>query len=372
MKVKLITLGIILSFIISSMPITGITLVAGAKDEQQQSQEQKVLDPEFEKYLSTLNPTDNITVIVRLKNDPKVDQQIQALYEGQPDDEAHIIAERLKEKYKKLSIAVGPFEDQLQAGDPAAVEKFNKLVIEYGLTANELKADNERLAQLRAAKDKEVTSLLDQAYSEMQNEIRSRVEQLPDTAVIDSYYMPNTVVVKTRVSNIETIAALPEVIDIFQGARGVEAISPYYGPIPLSPDNGSIDCPVYGIPFLWTPFKEATQYRFALARDSAMTQMVKEIQVATTSYIYDGTLDYGTNYFWRVMALEPAPSDWSQTFNFQTEAAPTPVPPEAPLQPTPWPPILVAGLVITLTAAIGIILWFLVTRSRRGKMKTSE
>ncbi len=341
-----------------------------ADGEQQPVQEQAVISPEFEQYLSSLNPTDNITVIVRLKNDPKVDQQIQAIYEGQPDDEAHIIAQRLKEKYRKLSIAIGPFEDQLLAGDPAAVEKFNKLAIEYGLTGDELKADNERLTQLRAAKDKEVTSLLDEAYSEMQNEIRSRVEQLPDTAVIDSYNMPNTVVVKTRVNNIETIAALPEVIDIFQGARGVEAISPYYGPIPLSPDNGSIDCPVYGIPFLWTPFKEATKYEFALARDSDMTQMVKEIQVTTTSNLYDDTLDYDTNYFWRVMAIEPAPTEWSQTFSFQTEAAASAARPpqaEAPPKPTVSPTTPIVIMLVMLSTAVGLITWLIIARKRRPK-----
>ena len=51
-----------------------------------------------------------------------------------------------------------------------------------------------------------------------------------------------------------------------------------------------------------------------------MTQVIKEAEVPTTAFEYDGTLDNSTNYFWRVMALEPAPSDWSATFSFQTEA----------------------------------------------------
>ena len=53
-----------------------------------------------------------------------------------------------------------------------------------------------------------------------------------------------------------------------------------------------------------------------------MTQVVVDDEADTSAYEYEGTLDYGTNYFWRVMALEPAPSDWSATFVFQTARAP--------------------------------------------------
>ncbi|HEX75600.1 MAG TPA: hypothetical protein G4O12_03345, partial [Dehalococcoidia bacterium] len=74
--------------------------------------------------------------------------------------------------------------------------------------------------------------------------------------------------------------------------------------------------------FSWSPFKETEKYKFVLAKDSQLTDVVAEAEVGTTAYEYDGTLDYSTNYFWRVMALEPAPSDWGATFSFQTEAAP--------------------------------------------------
>jgi hypothetical protein len=366
MKIKLVALRIILLFIIPVISFGWITQVCTADGEEQSIQEQKVIDTEFEKYLSTLDPTDNITVIVRLKNDPNVDAQIQAIHEGQSDDESHRIAKTLDQKYRDLSIAVGPFEEQLKAGDPAAVERFNQLLVEYGLTAEYLKATNERLQELGAAKNEQVNSVLEQAYSDMQNMVKNRVEQLPDTTVIDSYFMPNTVVVKTKVDNIKAVAAMPDVIDIFQSARGVTAISPNYGPTPLSPDNGSIACPTYGIPFLWTPFKEATKYRFVLTRDSVMTQIVKEIEVTTTGYVYDGMLDYSTNYFWRVMALEPAPTEWSQTFSFQTELAPPPTE-QDPHQTTNWSPVLVVGLVLTIACPLGLITWFLVTVSHRAK-----
>jgi len=96
----------------------------------------------------------------------------------------------------------------------------------------------------------------------------------------------------------------------------------YYGPTLLSPDNGCLGCAVKPASFSWTPYKETTKYRFVLAKDAAMTQVVVQATVATTAYKCADTLDYGTNYFWRVMALEPVPSDWSATFSFQTESAP--------------------------------------------------
>jgi hypothetical protein len=73
-----------------------------------------------------------------------------------------------------------------------------------------------------------------------------------------------------------------------------------------------------------SPFKETTSYKFQLASDAAMTQIVKGDTVTTAAYEYIDQLYYSTNYFWRVMAVEPVPSDWSATFSFQTAAAPSP------------------------------------------------
>jgi hypothetical protein len=97
---------------------------------------------------------------------------------------------------------------------------------------------------------------------------------------------------------------------------------PYYSPQLLAPNNGCLGCAVKPVSFSWSPFKETTKYKFQLAKDAAMTQIVEEANVPTTAYDYDGVLEYSHNYFWRVMALEPAPSDWSATFSFQTAAAP--------------------------------------------------
>ena len=91
-----------------------------------------------------------------------------------------------------------------------------------------------------------------------------------------------------------------------------------------------------------------------------MTQVVKEAEVPTTAYEYYDTLNYSTNYFWRVMALEPAPSDWSATFSFMTEAAPVA---EAPVKATPTP--LWVWVVIAIGAILVIVTLVLIFKTRR-------
>jgi hypothetical protein len=146
----------------------------------------------------------------------------------------------------------------------------------------------------------------------------------------------------------------------FTVKAGLPVTTPYYGPQLLAPNNGCLGCPVSPVSFSWSPFKETTKYKFVLAKDAAMTQVVKEAEVATTAFEYDGTLDYSTNYFWRVMSLEPAPSDWSATFSFQTEAAPpAPVTPTAPVTPV-W-----VWVVIAIGAILVIVTLVLIFKTRR-------
>jgi hypothetical protein len=114
----------------------------------------------------------------------------------------------------------------------------------------------------------------------------------------------------------------------FTVKAGLPVTTPYYGPQLLAPNNGCLGCPVQPASFSWSPFKETTKYKFVLATDAAMTQVVTEAEVPTTAFEYDGALNYSTNYFWRVMSLEPAPSDWSATFSFQTTGEVTMAPPE--------------------------------------------
>ena len=50
-----------------------------------------------------------------------------------------------------------------------------------------------------------------------------------------------------------------------------------------------------------------------------MSNPIVDTAVNTTAYKYDNVLKCGTNYFWRVKALEPWESEWSATFSFETK-----------------------------------------------------
>ena len=141
--------------------------------------------------------------------------------------------------------------------------------------------------------------------------------------------------------------------------------TPYYGVQLLSPNNGCIDCKVKPASFSWSPWKDATKYEFTLAGDPEFRQIVVTANPTTPAFEYDGTLDYSTNYFWRVRALEVngqlIPSDWSAAFSFQTE--PGPAPPAAPPSEPPTP--LWVWIVIAVGASLVVAVLVLVVRTRR-------
>jgi hypothetical protein len=148
----------------------------------------------------------------------------------------------------------------------------------------------------------------------------------------------------------------------FTVKAGLPVVSTYLGLTLLAPNNGCLGCPIKPVSFSWSPFKETTKYKFQLASDAGMTQLVKETEVVnSTAYEYDGALDYSTNYFWRVMSMEPAPSDWSATFSLQTEAKPAEAAGAAPVAPTPiW-----VWVVIAIGAILVIVTLVLIFKTRR-------
>jgi hypothetical protein len=149
----------------------------------------------------------------------------------------------------------------------------------------------------------------------------------------------------------------------FTVGAGLPASTPSHGIQSVYPNNGCGSCPVKPVSFTWSPLKDTIKYRFVLAEDAAMTQVVKEAEVTTTAYEYDGQLEYGQSYFWRVMALEPVPSDWSATFSFRTEAA-APLPP--PTQPVlKSEPPLWAWVTIAIGIALLIVIIVLIFKARR-------
>jgi len=141
--------------------------------------------------------------------------------------------------------------------------------------------------------------------------------------------------------------------------------TPYYGVQLLAPNNGCLGCKVKPAAFSWSPWKEATKYQIDIATDPEFKSLVVTGTTTTTGYEYSGTLNYSTNYFWRVKALEVngqnIPSDWSATFSLQTEPAPAP---PAPPPAEPATPLWV-WVIIAIGAILVIVTLILIFKTRR-------
>jgi hypothetical protein len=142
----------------------------------------------------------------------------------------------------------------------------------------------------------------------------------------------------------------------FTIGAGYSVDTPVQGVQLLSPVSSCSGYPITAVPFTWSPYKEATRYRFTLAKDAGLTDIIRTAEVATSSYVYEGTLDYNTSYFWQVMALKPAPSDPSPVFSFNTQVPQLPQPKAAATEPaTPlwaWIAIGIGGVLILAVVAL--------------------
>jgi hypothetical protein len=131
------------------------------------------------------------------------------------------------------------------------------------------------------------------------------------------------------------------------------------------PANGCAACPVKPVSFSWSGYPNTTKYRFILAKDSQLQDIVVEGLTPTTSYALPGPLEYGTSYFWQVMALEPIPSDASSVFTFHTEPAPVQTAKQATSslsrEPPPW---AMAVMAVGTALIIAVIILAVVSRKR--------
>jgi len=141
-------------------------------------------------------------------------------------------------------------------------------------------------------------------------------------------------------------------------------------PLLTAPENGGVE--ISRSPaFTWVGFPDTMVYEFILAEDSGLTQVVVSEKLSHPAYMYEGQLGWGKTYFWRVRALEPAPSDATTgTFTVmlqpQPGPGPMPGPPEVvlPAQQTPRWVWIVIG-VLGLLAALVVVLC--ITSGRRGR-----
>jgi hypothetical protein len=111
--------------------------------------------------------------------------------------------------------------------------------------------------------------------------------------------------------------------------------------------------------FSWSPMFKTAKYEFVLAKDAALQQVVVKTNVPQTSYLYDGKLDFNTNYFWQVRAIEPVVSDPSPIGTFTVVAEEKPAEPVIE-KPTPipfwvWEVIAVFAILIVAMIAFAMV-----------------
>jgi hypothetical protein len=121
--------------------------------------------------------------------------------------------------------------------------------------------------------------------------------------------------------------------------------------------------PIYGAKnvsnspaFSWSGMPGTTKYEFVLAKDAALQKVIVKADVPSTSYLYDGKLDYNTGYYWQVRAIEPVVSDPSPVGTFTVVAEQKPV---TPVVETPAPiPSWVWWIIALFTALVVAIIAF--------------
>jgi hypothetical protein len=132
----------------------------------------------------------------------------------------------------------------------------------------------------------------------------------------------------------------------------VTLFSPMYGAKNISTSPG----------FSWSGLPGTTKYEFILAKDAALQQVIVKVDVPTTSYLYDGKLDYNTGYYWQVRAIEPVVSDPSPIGTFTVIAEEKPATP-AVEQPTAIPSWVWSVIAVCAVLAVAMIVFTMVRPS---------
>jgi hypothetical protein len=160
----------------------------------------------------------------------------------------------------------------------------------------------------------------------------------------------------------------------FTVEAGLPAASLYTTVILSSPTYGAKN--VSTTPsFSWSKMSGVTKYEFVLARDATLKQVVVKVNVPTTSYLYDGKLDYNTSYYWQVRAIEPVVSDPSPIGTFSVIAEEKPAAPVVE-QPTATPSWVWCVIAVFAVLAVAMIVFTMVKpsyiRNGGGKLFTVE
>jgi hypothetical protein len=145
----------------------------------------------------------------------------------------------------------------------------------------------------------------------------------------------------------------------FTVGAGLPAVSEYPTLTLFTPSYGARDVSRFPV-FSWSPMLRTTRYEFILAKDAALQQVIVKTNVSSTSYTYDGELDFNTSYFWQVRAIEPAVSDPSPIGTFTVVGKPA-----VPVEEEPSPiPFWVWGVIAVCTALVAVIITFAMVKPR--------
>jgi hypothetical protein len=136
----------------------------------------------------------------------------------------------------------------------------------------------------------------------------------------------------------------------------------------FSPLKVSMNWKVNNMSFSWSARKEVTQFQLDLAKDPRFKDIIVTAITDNYTYTYDGKLDYRTEYFWRVAALEinheRIPPDWSATSSFFTEQPP-PSPSLVPPTPVNYTWLWIIAAISALLAIVIVVLVMLRRKTPR-------
>jgi hypothetical protein len=123
-----------------------------------------------------------------------------------------------------------------------------------------------------------------------------------------------------------------------------------------APSNGATNVPPTNVSFTWSSIPHATSYNFTFSANSDLSEPIAAQTVLNgTAYIYTGTLEYQTPYYWQVSALKGSNTvTVSSTLTFTTRS-PSPPPPETPeTQPWVWAVIAIAAVLVIVVTVLAI------------------
>ncbi|MCX6005738.1 MAG: hypothetical protein NTZ34_00530, partial [Chloroflexi bacterium] len=125
----------------------------------------------------------------------------------------------------------------------------------------------------------------------------------------------------------------------------------------FTPANGCAACPVKPVSFSWSGYQGTSKYRFLLARDSQLQNIVVDAVTSTSAYALSEALEYDTSYYWQIMAIEPIPSDPSSVFTFHTERVPQPVQQQDSSTPSNIPLWAIAVITVGILLIIAVMIF---------------